>query len=417
MGGSPSTPIHFTPDYSHATFTGEELERQIALREQQATEALAAATGSTWRTAKYIIWTLVVLLILGAVAGITYYLWPKPSSIKLKINSAVFGNTDVTSQLQSAVRGDVLFLTKGVGDAPGVPPGLTGAGSISYQFSDEFGPTVATIKTPFESIDITQANRIVFPERFTNKGKTGYSGPSIWSRLTSMFSTGSGDQLPYSKDASAEHIIPATSSPSEGGAYGIQFWMYIKDWNYNFGKEKHVISRSDPSNTNIMNPNVTLHPTDNTLRVSVSVFPDNQNGSKAEPAPAGHSGSMDDVYLCEVPNIPLQSWVAVSITVFDRNLDVYLNGKLVKSCVLSGVPKPAVGDIAINKNGGFSGYVCGMNNYSKMLVPSDAAAFYGAGTSCSTTTGESSVVSKATGYSFSFGVYDASGKKVRDYVF
>ena len=181
------------------------------------------------------------------------------------------------------------------------------------------------------------------------------------------------------------------------------------------GKDKFIISRNDSTNSNINNPEVSLHPTDNTLKISISIFPESNNASKTEPAPAGHSGATDDVFICEIPDIPLQAWTSVSLTVFSRNLDVYLNGKLVKSCFLSGVPKPASGDIVLNKNGGFSGYLCSFYHYPRMLVPSDAQTFFGQGTSCTAATNPSTS-SKLTGYGFKFGIYDAAGKEVNQYV-
>ena len=194
----------------------------------------------------------------------------------------------------------------------------------------------------------------------------------------------------------------------------MQFWMYVQDWNYKYGVEKHVVSRSDPTNPAIMNPSISLHPTDNTLNISVSVF-GSSSSSKTEPAPYGHSGSTDDVFICEVPDIPLQTWCSVSVTLFSRNLDVYLNGKLVKSCVLSGVPKPVAGDIYLNSGGGYSGYLCSFYHYPRMLTPDDASAFYSQGTSCTSVT-DTSLATKTTGYGFKFGVYDAAGKQVSQYV-
>jgi hypothetical protein len=128
----------------------------------------------------------------------------------------------------------------------------------------------------------------------------------------------------------------------------MQWWMFIKDWNYMYGKEKHIIERADSTNSNVNNPLISLHPTDNTLKISVSLFPSKEGGtSKSTPAPAGHSSSTDDVFVCEVSDIPLQKWFSVSMSVFGRNIDVYIDGKLVKSCFLPGVPKPAAGDITV----------------------------------------------------------------------
>jgi hypothetical protein len=194
------------------------------------------------------------------------------------------------------------------------------------------------------------------------------------------------------------------------GSYGYQFWMYVSDWNYKFGKEKHIMSRDDPTNPAIMNPVLSLDPVDNKLKISVSVFP-TSDSSKAEPAPAGHSGATDDVFICEVPGIPIQTWLAVTVTVdSSRNLDVYLNGKLVKSCFLSGVPKPVSGAVTLNKDGGFAGYMCSFYQYPKFSVPADAQAFFSAGVPCN-------VPDTTTNYKVTFGVKDTKGEVVSKYMF
>jgi hypothetical protein len=202
-------------------------------------------------------------------------------------------------------------------------------------------------------------------------------------------------------------VSEVVSSSGGSASYGYQFWLFITDWNYKFGEDKAIFSRNDPSKS-IQNPSVMLHPTDNSLKISVSVYP-NENTSKNDPAPAGHSGSTDDVFLCEVSNIPIQKWVSVSISVDSRNLDVYLDGNLVKSCLLTGVPKPAMGDVVLNDKGGFSGWLCGFNSYSKALVPSDVQLFNVGGVPCS--------IPDDTAYTTKFGFFNSGGKEVSKYVF
>jgi hypothetical protein len=237
-------------------------------------------------------------------------------------------------------------------------------------------------------------------------------------------SAGSGDLLPKLQDATKQSLISGTSAPLSSdtqGAFGMQWWMFVKDWNYGFGKEKVVLSRADPTNQNVLNPKVSLHPTDNTLVVSVSVFPDSEGSAgKTEPAPAASGGtSTDDVFTCEVPNIPLQAWFSVGVSVFGRNLDIYIDGKLVKSCFLPGVPKPATGDITLSPSGGFSGYLCNFNYYARMLTPGDASNFNGAGTTCQdkVPTNGTGGGTAGSGYSVKFGVYDMQGKEVQEYTF
>lgn len=244
--------------------------------------------------------------------------------------------------------------------------------------------------------------------------------PPLYSKLLNLVtgSTSSGDLAPSLHDATTSMTIPATSAPLSNqtqGSYGVQWWMFVKDWNYGYGKDKSVLTRADPTNAAVMNPSISLHPTDNTLKVSISLFPSGEGGSKATPAASG--GSTDDVFVCEVPNIPLQSWFSVSATVFSRNVDIYIDGKLVKSCLLPGVPKPAVGDINVAKDGGFSGYVCNVYHYPRMLTPADAMTFFSAGTKCQNQVSSSGTTAPLTGYSVKFGVYDTLGKQIQNYTF
>lgn len=239
---------------------------------------------------------------------------------------------------------------------------------------------------------------------------------SFFSSLTG--SDSSGDLLGTSHDASTSTTIDASHAPlsDQGdGAYGVQWWMFIKDWNYGFGKKKTIVKRHDSTSHGITNPQISLHPTDNALQVSVSIFPSSEQAGKTTPAPAGHSGATDDVFTCDVPNIPLQTWFSVGVTVFGRNLDIYIDGKLVKSCLMPGVPKPAVGDIQVTPDGGFSGQICNLNHYSRMLTPGDVMNFWSAGTSCQTPS--QNPVTQATGYAVKFGVYDSTGKQVQEYSF
>jgi hypothetical protein len=110
--------------------------------------------------------------------------------------------------------------------------------------------------------------------------------------------------------------------------------------------------------------------------------------------------------------------------VFQRNLDVYINGRLVKSCVLPGIPKPVVGDIVIGDNGGFSGSVCSVNSYTNMLGPDDARAFFAGGTRCQapSPTKAAAVDPNSTfvtlfGYTFRFSTLDKAGKELSSYTF
>lgn len=204
--------------------------------------------------------------------------------------------------------------------------------------------------------------------------------------------------------------------------YGVQFWVYVKDWDYRFGQEKVILRRTDPTLVGAYGPEVSLAPNENTLQVKVALFPADPGASqRSEPAPSNQGGSATgDVFSCKVENFPLQTWVAVSVTVFQRNLDIYLNGKLVKSCVLPGVPRPVGGDIEVAPDGGFSGVVCDVFSYAKMLNPVDTSAFFASGTACSSLyddKSEKTLTGNLFGYTAKLGIFDKQGKVVREYVY
>jgi hypothetical protein len=237
----------------------------------------------------------------------------------------------------------------------------------------------------------------------------------------SIFSSfsGSGDTTPSPVDGTQKRVISAEDAPAGNGTdYGIQFWMFIKDWDYKFSQEKEIVKRIASSGGTDSSPYITLHPTDNSIQVRVAIYPNTPGGGAAS---VPTSNSTGDSVLCSVENVPLQSWFSVSVTVFQRNVDIYINGRLVKSCVLPGVPKPIVGDLVIGDNGGFSGSVCNLHTYTNALTPDDAKAFFAAGTNCQAPTPTSAGVDQDSafitlfGYTFRFSTLDKAGKELSSY--
>ena len=201
-------------------------------------------------------------------------------------------------------------------------------------------------------------------------------------------------------DSSTSATIPAASTPAQagvnGGNYGIQWWMYIKDWDTKFGQEKTVITRGS---TGSLNPYIYLHPTDNSLEVKIDYH--QTTGSSA--------AASGDVFTCELKNVPLQTWFAVGVSVSGRNVDIYRDGKLLRSCLLPGVPMTPTGDLGIMSNGGFSGNVIDVFSYARALTPSDAQNFFNAGTGGTSYTPNSLPSRPFFGYSVNVGVTDRAG--------
>lgn len=221
-------------------------------------------------------------------------------------------------------------------------------------------------------------------------------------------------------DGKTKTVLSAKDVPTGNGSnYGVHFWMFINNWDYRFNQQKEILKRVSSTTPSDINPAIYLDPAMNTLHVRVSLFASDQQAGAATPSSTSSTG---DSFTCSVENVPLQSWFSVSVTVFQRNLDVYINGRLVKSCVLPGVPKPALGDMTINDNGGFAGGICNINYISQMITPEDAKAFYDKGTSCEGTSPGSTVPRDSFfvtlfGYTFKFSTLNKEGKELNSFTF
>ena len=446
MGGSSSKPTEASPliDLTKGATVSLEAANQAQLEIQRklaeaTSQAAAAATSGGWGWFVFKI-ALFFAFAFGVFALYEYLALKSGSSLPSgvpnifpNIHSSLHGSQDVTTQVTNMINTSTgalsipAALSKSLGITPTNP---TDQLTITYQFpgnSTVYSYTVSDT-TPVNISASSNPGKPVSSATGPTQSSAPVSGPQqpgllsrIWASLSGSGS--SGNLLSNLHDATGTGMVPGTSAPlssQDQGAYGMQWWMFIKDWNYGYGKDKPVLTRPDPTSGSIMNPSVSLHPTDNSLKVSISLFPSGDGTSKTEPAPAGSSGSStDDVYVCEVHDLPLQAWFSVGVTVFGRNLDVYIDGKLVKSCFLPGVPKPATGDIQLSPGGGFSGYLCDFYHYPRMLTPGDAMTFFSAGTGCKNKvpSGGAGPGTSATGYSVKFGVYDTLGKQIQEYTF
>ena len=144
-------------------------------------------------------------------------------------------------------------------------------------------------------------------------------------------------------------------------AYSI--WFYVDDWNYKYGQAKVIFGRLDQNSKPC--PSVILAPTQNNMNVSITVYP------------SGSSGGSEIIHSCGVHNIPIQKWVNAIISVYNRSLDIYIDGKLVRTCMLPGVPKiDSTADVQVTPGGGFSGYTTKLQYFDSSIDPQKAWNIY-----------------------------------------
>ena len=177
---------------------------------------------------------------------------------------------------------------------------------------------------------------------------------------------GGSNKLTGLKDAKVVTRIAAESlSSSNSSNYAYSAWFYIDDWSYRYGEPKIILGRLDsdlePS------PSIVLVAIENNLKIQTTVY-----------SSANSTGG--STHTCNVDNVPIQKWVNVIVSLYGRTLDVYLDGKLVRTCVLPGVAKIAnSAPVYITPLGGFSGYTSNVQYYGDSLNPQEAYNIYRSG--------------------------------------
>lgn len=168
--------------------------------------------------------------------------------------------------------------------------------------------------------------------------------------------------------ANKEQVIHANTIPNSNNTsnYTYSTWFYVDDWNYRFGEEKVLLSRMDQDNH--PSPMITLGAMENDITISVACYPHSKGSTESV------------VHKCVIRNFPLQSWVNLIISLYGRTLDVYIDGKLVRTCVLPGVAKMNPdANINVTPGGGFSGWTAKFEYWDDATNPQQAFNIYRSG--------------------------------------
>jgi hypothetical protein len=173
-----------------------------------------------------------------------------------------------------------------------------------------------------------------------------------------------------------------SDAPATNFAYSV--WFYINDWNYRYGHPKVIFGRmggaslDGKGSVDGMNgidpcPAVVLGPIENNISVSLGCFPGQDSAPTTE-------GGSTVVHTCTVANIPIQRWVNLIVSVYGRSMDLYINGKLVRTCLLPGIASVSPkADIYVTPNGGFAGWTSKLQYFANALNPQQAWNIYSSG--------------------------------------
>lgn len=150
-------------------------------------------------------------------------------------------------------------------------------------------------------------------------------------------------------------------NPTEGLAFSYSMWIYVADWNYNFGSIKNILVKG---NDDRFAPKLQFYPNTNALHARINVH--------------AADGSIQNEG-CDIANFPLQKWVHLVYILNNRSVDIYLNGKLERSCVLTGVPVLNNSPVYICQSPSYWGQISKLQYFTKALYPHDVSRLYSEG--------------------------------------
>jgi hypothetical protein len=154
--------------------------------------------------------------------------------------------------------------------------------------------------------------------------------------------------------------IYRSMNASEGIEFTWSCWIYLDDLGYNehqyrcvFYKGNDYTENSSDLSSNGLNfpnnsPGLYITPNKNDLVVIMNTY-----------------NVINEQIL--ISDIPVKKWVNVMIRCQNNVIDVYINGTIVKSHKLHGVPKQNYGNVYVGADGGFSGYLSNLFYYNRAL--------------------------------------------------
>ena len=197
-------------------------------------------------------------------------------------------------------------------------------------------------------------------------------------------------------DFAIQQALPAPMMKT-GGEYTFQTWIYVSSWTYRSGQPKHVFTLTSDGKPSAGRPEHhcmvgLIAPNDNRLMIRIYQESEGTGAQGGEDLTIkenlstyfkkggeGKSGQLD-YPICDIVDIDLQRWLCITVVVSGRVVDVYMDGKLARSCVCPGIPTvetPGTQRIELGrKNMSFGGQFSTTRFYGYALSPARIYEIY-----------------------------------------
>jgi Concanavalin A-like lectin/glucanases superfamily len=156
-----------------------------------------------------------------------------------------------------------------------------------------------------------------------------------------------------------------------GGEYSVSVWIYITNWGINKLKNKVFLTLSGGSSGESGYNTLVLYLGQNLNKLGVRVSYESSSTvgasnllnsvqmDKITNAVTPYTDAAGDFKKCDIESIDLQRWVNITTVLSGRTTDIYIDGKLSRSCVMDGMFKVDADTPTLKLGGqnGFGGYI------------------------------------------------------------
>lgn len=161
--------------------------------------------------------------------------------------------------------------------------------------------------------------------------------------------------------------------PAAGNEHTYSFWTYVTHWHSRGedGPDKYIFRRT--------HLNYTLNVVLDSQRNDLEMFLTNNNGGGVV---YKDDGATDNNGIHKLTNFPLQAWTHVTICIWNKTLDLYLNGKLVRTFILAKPLQPfdggkfILGSNSRNNEDTFNGFLSRFSYFPRVLAPREIYKLY-----------------------------------------
>jgi len=183
------------------------------------------------------------------------------------------------------------------------------------------------------------------------------------------------------KDATISESIKSSDIEHQAN-FSYSLWIMIADYNYNYGSRKYILAvPKGTADGDKIKHHYSLYLDSNSSELIFNLG-----------VTGGSAGSTAIEHVpCKVENIPLQRWTHVLVSFRNRAIDMYIDGKLVKTCTTEktyALPEGPKDVLLCPKNSdvsaatgtadmaGFSGFLGSVRYFTRAVQPREAYAIY-----------------------------------------